>query len=805
MIKMYRILLMAFFAVSLVGCDELVGSTINDEEMEDIFSTESENDSTATKEQLEVMGVEFMPGYKRFKMFVSIKEDLGPYALTDTNQVVIKATEYIGGVPNHSSSKPILKLVKNTVGEAITKNSVKALVLVDLDQPQTVVNNELKAVREIRTVFRQNLYVAFMYDQSVSETMQASDYVLDSRFVSTQNTRKLLYRSILTKKKEIEDRVGAWADAKKVAMVVFSNEQVYDDDDEPFDIDHFTLEEEMVKPDTVLNTRFFTVSSVYFSEAEDNGDSDDQASSVLKVMTKNCGGIYEKQFSWIELKESIMGMKSEEIIANEYDFENPDGKVYSGISHKMVIELFAKDDGHLIGTATTDILLGVAYNPVIVNGGNNFVVFLQGVAIGLFVILLIYLVFQLLIPYINYRLFLKKYVVRYLPGNMSVGNIAVPDTCYYCKGHFETGEEIVVKCEHVMHKDCWDENQYHCPEYGRHCDKGSHYYNHVNLFDPQNALYHKRWIIVSVLAALVAWGLYVFMILEFDQTTPTLVAKMVEAKITEVGNYAVFNDSDSNLGYLPLFGMCLGGFLTLFLSLLTDRKQFSLRRFVDLFLRVVVVSVASYLLFLLSESVTSAFDMNPWLALINWIPVSIMTLLVAFVSTADTKIHLRKYILLIAIVLGGLSLYVWSFFFRGIMMLDIRVLLLFSCIFYCVGVGLAVAQMAPKSEHYFLNVKGDVKEIDIALFKWFINNPDEVVTIGKSIDCSLQMTWDVKGQVAPVHANLRLTNMGIRLTALEEGVMVGSKMLPPGNSRLLSHNNQFTIGDTTFTYIERDI
>ena len=458
MIKMYRILLMAFFAVSLVGCDELVGSTINDEEMEDIFSTESENDSTATKEQLEVMGVEFMPGYKRFKMFVSIKEDLGPYALTDTNQVVIKATEYIGGVPNHSSSKPILKLVKNTVGEAITKNSVKALVLVDLDQPQTVVNNELKAVREIRTVFRQNLYVAFMYDQSVSETMQASDYVLDSRFVSTQNTRKLLYRSILTKKKEIEDRVGAWADAKKVAMVVFSNEQVYDDDDEPFDIDHFTLEEEMVKPDTVLNTRFFTVSSVYFSEAEDNGDSDDQASSVLKVMTKNCGGIYEKQFSWIELKESIMGMKSEEIIANEYDFENPDGKVYSGISHKMVIELFAKDDGHLIGTATTDILLGDVYKPVIVNGGNNFEVFLQGVAIGLFVILLVYLVFQLLIPFINYRLFLKKYVVRYLPGNMSVGNIAVPDTCYYCKGHFETGEEIVVKCEHVMHKDCWDEN-----------------------------------------------------------------------------------------------------------------------------------------------------------------------------------------------------------------------------------------------------------------------------------------------------------------------------------------------------------
>ena len=804
MIKMYRILLMAIFAISLVGCDLLTGSDVKDEVMDDIFSTESENDSTVNKEQLEVLGVEFTPGYKKFKMFVSIKEDLGPYAITDTNQVVVKTTEFISGIPNNTSSKPILKLVKNTEGEEIIKKDTKALVLVDLDQPQDVVTRELNAVREIRAVFNQNLYVAFMSDQSVSETMQASDYVLDSRFVSSQQSRKFLYRSILLKKKEIEDRVGVWANAKKVSMLVFSNEQIYKDNDEPIDPDHFALEEQMVKPDSVYNTRFYSISSVLFSDAADK-DTDNQAASVLKVMTKNYGGIYEKVFSWAELKEAIMGMKSEDIIANEFDFENPDGKIYSGISHKMLIELFAKDDGHLLGTASTDILLGVAYNPVIVNGGNNFLVFLQGIAIGLLVILFVYLIFQFLIPFIKYRLFLRKYVVKYIPGNMSVGNIAVSESCYFCKGAFEPGDEIVVKCEHVMHKSCWDENQYHCPEYGRHCDKGSHYYNHINLFDPSNAVYQLKWIMMSILAAMLAWSLYVFLILELDQTTPTLVAKMVDAKIADVGGYAVFNETANSMGYLPLFGMCLGGCLTLVLSLLSVKKQSYLRQVLDLALRVLVVSLASYFLFLLTESVMMAFDMNPWLALINWIPMSIMTLLIAFVSTADTKIHLRKYILLIAIVLGGLSLYVWSFFFRGLMMLDIRVLLLFSCIFYCVGVGLAVAQMMPKSERFFLNVRGAVKETDIALFKWFINNPDEVVTIGKSIDCSLQMTWDIKGQVAPVHANLELTNAGIRLTALEEGVMLGSKMLSPGDSRLLSHNQHFTIGDTTFTYMERDI
>ena len=805
MIKnMYRILLIAFIAASLVGCDQLMDTGVDDAEMEDIFSTESENDSTASKNQLEVMGVEFTPGYKRFKILTSIKEDLGPYALTDTNQVVVKATEIIGGVPNTSSSKPILTLVRNTEGEQMTKEGIKVLVLVDLDQPQPIVDNELKAVREIRTVLGVNLYLAFMYEQSISETMQATDYVLDTRFVSNTNHPKLLYRSIMLKKKEIEDRVGVWANAKKVAMVVFSDEVVYGDNDEPIDPDHFALQEQLVKPDSVLTTNFLSISAVHFS-GNDDAINTGQAESVMKVLSKNYDGIYENLFSWAELKENIMGMKRTDIIANEFDFENPDGKVYSGISHTMRIELLDKKDGHVIGTASTAIILGDAYNPVIVNGYTKISMFLQGIGFGLLAILFIYLIFQLLIPYIKYKLFLRDYVVKYIPGNMSVGNIAVSESCYFCKAPFEIGDEIVVKCEHVMHKSCWDENGYHCPEHGHRCQTGSHYYNHENLFDPKNAAYYLKWIIASIVAAMVAWFLYVSLVIGFDNETPTLVAKMVEGKLVEVDSYAVFNDQNANKGYIPLFGMCLSACLTLALTILTIRRNFYIKRIIDICLRVIVVSIASYLVFLLIESVSFALDMNPWVAVLDWIPWAAMALMIAFISTADTRIHLRKYILLLAILLGVVSVYLWTFLFRGIMQLDIRVLLLFSCIFYSVGVGLAVAQLAPVSEHYFLNVKGAVKEMDIALYKWFLNNPDEVVTIGKSIDCSLQMTWDIKGQVAPVHAEIRQSSIGIRLTALEEGVMVGMKPLYPGNSRLLYHNTKFTIGDTTFTYMERDI
>ena len=65
----------------------------------------------------------------------------------------------------------------------------------------------------------------------------------------------------------------------------------------------------------------------------------------------------------------------------------------------------------------------------------------------------------------------------------------VAESCYLCKGEFEKGDEVVIKCKHTMHKECWDENEYHCPEHGRHCKEGSHYYNQHNLLDVRNRKY----------------------------------------------------------------------------------------------------------------------------------------------------------------------------------------------------------------------------------------------------------------------------------------------------------------------------
>lgn len=801
MTKVYRLFLMVFAAVLLFSCDQ--SEDVQDVNLDDIFSADAVDDRDTQVDAMEVKSVRFSPDYKNFYIQTSIIRDLGPYALTDTNLVTIKTSESIGGVPNESRTKPLLVAVKNTEGDEVFKMGFKTLVLVDLAQPQYVIDRERDAVKGIRSVFsHHNLYVSFMYGQNVSETMEATDYVLDTYFTSQPEKFKYLYRAILLKKKEMEDRVSMWADAKGLSLMVFSDEVVYEDDDQPIDPKHFELQGILVNADSV-KADSPSVYPVCFKSQQltDVG----QAKSILKVLSKNTDGMYQDQFNWQEMKGRVL-KTDKDIIANEFQFENPDGKIYRGLAHRLRIEIYSKMNDSLVGAASTRIFMGTTYNPIIVNGNSNLVVFLQGIGLALMIMLFIYLVFQFLVPYIRYRIFKKKYVLKYMPGNMSLGNIMITQSCYFCKAPFVEGEEIVAKCNHVMHKSCWDENGYHCPDYGRHCDTGSHYYNYRNPFDVKNASFYMKWILVAIGAGIITWIVYMLYVTDYDLHHEQLIARMAESKIPSMGSMAFFNDKDRNLDYTPVFGLLLGFFLTLALSALAVRRQQQLRRLTDIFIRAMIVGVSSFLLFVFFDYISAALNMPILEMIIDLVPWTLSSMLVVFVSTVGTRIKLRKYVFAIAVCVGVLSMYVWSYIVEDVTQFDIRVLLMFSSILICVGLALSVAELAPRSERYFLNIKGAIKEMDVALFKWFLNDPETVVTLGKSIDCSLQMSWDLKGNVAPVHAELRMTSGGvIRMTALEDGVMVGEKQLAVGKSIELFHNTSFTIGDTTFTYVERDL
>ena len=798
--NVFRYFLMAFALLGVFGCED---DNAADANLDEMFSTESVAVEQSKKEAMEVLGVKFSPDRKHFQVFTGMNKDIGPYAFRDS-VVTIKIVETIGRLWENDKYAPRLVSVKNTEGDEVARRHIKMLALVDLTLPQYTINKIRDAIVEMQAVFtKNNLLVSFMYGQNVTETMEVTDYVLDTYFKSHPDEYTYLYRSILLKKHEMEDHYGVWADAKKMAMVIFSDEKVYGSNDEPIDPKHFELQETLVNADSVKNSHL-VVNAVSLNPPSADL-SDNQAESVLKVLCKNTGGLYLNEFIWTELKGRIVKPEGGMIVANEFDFENPSGKVYRGIPYKLRIEIYSNATDSLVGTATTNIFLGTAYNPVIVDDPGDIWMFVQGASLGLLALLLVYFVFQFIIPSIRYHIFKKKYVVKYVNGSMSVGNLAVGESCYFCKAPFQEGEEVVVKCEHTIHKSCWDEIGYHCPEFGKHCQHGAHYYNYKNLFDLKNASFYMKWILVAIVAAISSWFFYMLYVMDFQSTPESLIAQMMEPHIAEVGNSAVFNNNVSGVDQIPELGLFIGFFLTLGLAMNAVRRQQVTRRLLALFIRSAIAAIGSYFLFTLFRYIVLAFNMGTYSALVDWIPWSLTALLIAYCATIGTRVRLKKYVLLITLVLGVLSMYMWSFMFNGAIMVDIRVLLLISCVFFAVGLAVSVAEMAPKSERYFLNVKGAMKEMDIAIFKWFLNDPEQVVTIGKSIDCSLQMSWDIKGQVAPVQCEIRMVGDALRLTALEDGVVVGEKPLSVGKGIWLYHNTAFQIGDTTFTYIERDL
>ena len=76
-----------------------------------------------------------------------------------------------------------------------------------------------------------------------------------------------------------------------------------------------------------------------------------------------------------------------------------------------------------------------------------------------------------------------------------------------------------------------------------------------------------------------------------------------------------------------------------------------------------------------------------------------------------------KQELVAGIILGVISVYAWTVFFRGVLQLDIRVLLLFSFFIFAIGIAVCIAHKKTSSERYFLKVIGPIKEMDIALYK----------------------------------------------------------------------------------------
>ena len=775
-IKNLKYITIAIFAIICSSCDNLVMKFVDTSDI-NILSSTAEPDNTA----MEVTDVSFSPDYKTFIVSTRLTHEGPGFNFTDTTLVRTEVVEVIDGIRHTKHSTPQLIEMKNVEAEGVLQHDLRMLVLIDRTLPQEQLNKIQRYVREMRTIFDEDhLFIAFMEGKNLSRSFPVTDYILETYFKHSDVPYIYLYRAMQYNREKIKKRKGIWRDAQRCVLITFAAEKPYDDNsDTPYDPQHFHFEEQLVRrsaPDSTFLAFYVNM------DTQDMNDEDD-AQSVPYIFCKMNGGEYYHDYNWIALKRKIYDDFHFDFPDNQFTFVNPDHKVYRGDEKKLTLNIYDRKNNKLVVSFSTTVELGHLYKPIIVHGRGVIFVLTQGIMLSLFIFLLVYFIMQVIVPLIRYAIFRHKYVVSYAGPNMSINNQAVAHSCYLCKAPFQPGDKIVVKCEHTMHEDCWEENGYHCPEYSDRCKHGSHYFNKYSLFDPHNASFYMKWVLTAIAASMVAWlGLTLYIQYNMDRVLPYFM-QIAEAQV-------------------PFFGFVMSFCLTFSIAALAISPR-SLRAWGDILLRTLIASFISYVVFFFTQLFISVLHIGIVMQIFNAVPWMISSFVIVICSTYHTRVVYNKRLVIISVIIGLLSMILWNIFY-SMSELDYRVILLFSFLFYYVSMAVSVATAAPRSERYFLKVEGAVKTMDIALYKWFRSTPDKPVTIGKSVDCSLQLSWDVQGHIAPIQAEIRLIRKVPYLIALEPGVFIRGKQLKPDRKVRLFHGKEFKIGQTTFTYIEKD-
>lgn len=655
------------------------------------------------------------------------------------------------------------------------------------------------------------VYISMMgTDVTETERVYAGEsirsYVRRDNMVEKAEDEKSIYASIISKIQEIanldedecffpdvEHNKELSSDTLSDKMLFVLSGKVEQDEDETFFRDKLLFN----NPDYLtIPDKLKAIYCVYFGN-----DLDQVMENEFKFMChRTPEGRFYPNYSVDSLKYVLLG--AIDSIAMDYRMYYSVGEkvTYNGQPLSLCVDINkAKAQG------TKQYSFGSALQPVTFVptetssvAKSNMSGILLGLLLGIALIVLAYLVMQFLVPWLQYKLFLKKYVKKFDPKAVAKdGKDVVLQQCYYCKDDFQEGDTIVTKCKHTVHWECWEENHDRCPEYGLNsCKEGIYFYNKQHLTDERNSPYFTSWVLYGLAGGLISWLL--FKLIPSDGFLEGLLRWMVglfEKDSVHVNEYL------QKIQPLLLCGLIMGFVITFLFSYLIEFRKKTAKIMLLITARSVGNAVIGCLAFLLGAVVIIALGKysNCWW--IDWVPWLFFGCSITWLLSFRSDIEFKEAIIggLISVVLSFVVIYA-----LGSAMPAVGV---FAFMIYAAGLGASIAVVHYTSENYYLHIEGPTKERDIAIYKWMnVAGGSNHVTIGRSPNCVIEMNWDDSPEIREKQVELYIDNEHPYCLALTEGTTIGDeqRVFKEGDSILLVHGSSFTIGNTKFTYIEKD-
>jgi hypothetical protein len=432
--------------------------------------------------------------------------------------------------------------------------------------------------------------------------------------------------------------------------------------------------------------------------------------------------------------------------------------------------------------------------------GGSAVKYLVALLVAFLVFAFFFLVTKVAIPWIRSKSFENKYYKYYVPEENVRRRV-----CHFCSQEIMSGQRIVVRCKHIMHVECWKQNDYRCSEYGQNCKEGIQAHVHWKELFTKRSFRDSLQTLSGIGAALVAWLVYELMRRGgFKALAEWIVGFSLKDGLQE----SLYMDCVEKASAFLMIGLLLGFFLSLAFRYNDEYRTKDWKIMLKILGLSFVTGLIGMLAFALGAILLCVLLSVAGTAYIPWycsLPAYVLfSLAVAAILSWQSSIPLKSALLGggIASVIGFIVLFFTSSTTGWMNML-------LDFIIYGGGLGASLVTVRILSERYFLVIQNGIRAGQrIPIHKWMnATGGGNKVSIGMTGECEIQMNWEKSNKVAKEHARLYIDQEKTLpvIKPLATGVLFNSRTeLPVGKTCILSNGDTFKIGDTIFQYVESE-
>ncbi len=420
--------------------------------------------------------------------------------------------------------------------------------------------------------------------------------------------------------------------------------------------------------------------------------------------------------------------------------------------------------------------------------------------VGIITIVLLFVGAVVIYPSFARKSFYKKHAHIHRPANADETLM-----CPICHTEIAAGQEVVTKCIHTQHRDCWEHNDT-SPHACLMCDaKFENNFSVADFFAQKGQTAKLNWMVFGGLAMFFA-----YIVIEiiggnsksYSEFINGLLENIYKTSVAENENFIKQNllaKFYSNTLNGLLFGFSLGMF---FSYLEEKRNQMFFKSYLRIFMRASLIGLLGFAVFFAGSALSYSINMDYISQLVIWL---MFGLTIGASLSIGTSISLKNGIIggLLASVIAFQPFY---FIIKYAGMPEITRII--SFILYGAILGSVIYVVNSMLENYILKIvqtpTGHEKwnNVDVKIHKWM--NAGHVVSIGKAVTNHFTMHWEsnIPGKAVELQKKNEKVFIYVVEATADKPVLLNNRVLPQGAERQVFNEDIIQIGLTKFKYHE---